>query len=260
MGTSVTILGSGNARGVPVVGCSCSVCRSSEPKNRRGRTGLLIEHEGKKLLIDASPDLREQLLRHSITRLNGICLTHYHFDHVGGLFDLLPLWRSQGMIPCLLSTATRKLIENDDVWSVFLREGAIEVQLSERVVLNFAGFPPIHCSFHEHSGQFVTAYRFGSFAFVTDIAVWNESTAHLLSRAEMAFIGVGDWRRIRKAHCSIEEALSYIGELKQLKKVYFTHLSHHVDYNKMELPLGDKGNLGWDGLKVEFTWKSVRGP
>lgn len=261
---SVTILGCGASLGVPVIGCFCSVCTSSDLKNRRRRTGLLIEHEGKNLLIDASPDIREQLLLHSISKLDGLCLTHAHFDHTGGLIDLTPLFSkfsTEKTIPCLLSTTTSSLLE---IESPFLFSCVIngiglsfrKIESSEKLILNFANFPPIHCSSHEHSDRLVTSYRFGSFAFVTDVTQWNNSITELLASAEVAFIGVGGWKKRKNSkHTSIEETLAHIEPLKNLKTIYFTHLSHYVDRNRIEYPLVSKTKLAWDGLKVEFVWR-----
>ncbi|WP_157952556.1 MBL fold metallo-hydrolase [Candidatus Similichlamydia epinepheli] len=264
--TSITVLGCGASSGVPVLGCSCSVCLSSDSKNRRRRTGLLIKHEGRNLLIDASPDLRDSLLSNNLKRLDGICLTHHHFDHIGGLIDLRSFCNNGHKIPCLLSTSTLNILKYHSlcVWEV-LEKGIVSFSLreilhTEREVFDFAGFPPIHCSFHEHGNQQVTSYRFGTLAFVTDVAKWNDSITELLSGAEIAFIGTNYWRKVVSGsqHTSIEEILDHVGGLNNLKQIYFMHLSHVIDFNKIEYPLGDKAKLAWDGLRVGFSWNESK--
>ncbi|WP_157952424.1 MBL fold metallo-hydrolase, partial [Candidatus Similichlamydia epinepheli] len=231
--TSITVLGCGASLGVPVLGCSCRVCNSSDPKNRRRRTGLLVKHEGKNLLIDASPDLRNALLFHNLHKIDGLCLTHYHFDHVGGLIDLRAFCKDEYKIPCLMSNFTLEGMRSHyfSSWEC-IEKGILsfslrEILSTEKVIFDFDSFPPIHCSFHKHGNQEVTSYRFGQVAFVTDVAKWNESITELLSEAKIAFIGTNYWRkdfRVPSQHTSIEEILCYVKCLHNLKQIYFMQI------------------------------------
>ena len=94
--TRLTFMGSGTSQGVPVIGCNCPVCKSTDPKDKRFRSSVLVEHEGMTILVDAGPDFRSQMLREGITHLDAILLTHNHKDHTGGLDDVRALNYTEG--------------------------------------------------------------------------------------------------------------------------------------------------------------------
>ena len=93
----ITFLGTGTSTGNPEIGCTCEVCTSKDPRDWRLRASAFVEIDGKHLLIDCGPDFRSQMLTHSITRLDGVLVTHEHYDHVGGLDDLRPFCRDKGV-------------------------------------------------------------------------------------------------------------------------------------------------------------------
>ena len=94
--TRLTFMGSGTSQGVPVIGCNCPVCKSTDPKDKRFRSSVLVEHEGMTILVDAGPDFRSQMLREGVTHLDAILLTHNHKDHTGGLDDVRALNYTEG--------------------------------------------------------------------------------------------------------------------------------------------------------------------
>lgn len=106
----VTFLGTGTSTGVPEIGCSCAVCQSNDPRDNRLRASVLVETAGKRILIDCGPDFRQQMIRSRIYQLDGILLTHEHYDHVGGLDDLRPYCR-QGAVPIYAESDVVEAIE-----------------------------------------------------------------------------------------------------------------------------------------------------
>src|ERR1700756_76804 len=100
MKATLTVLGSGTSMGVPTIGCSCAVCRSSDPRDRRLRPSILVEYGGKSVLVDTTPDFREQAIRESISHIDAVLYTHSHADHILGIDDLRPLsYHRPGKIP-----------------------------------------------------------------------------------------------------------------------------------------------------------------
>src|SRR5262249_39600499 len=112
MKATLTVLGSGTSMGVPTIGCSCTVCASSDPRDRRTRPSVLVQYNGKNVLIDTTPDFREQAIRERIDRLDAILYTHAHADHILGLDDIRPLsFRHESKVPLYARSATADAIE-----------------------------------------------------------------------------------------------------------------------------------------------------
>ena len=106
----LTILGSGTSTGVPMIGCSCDVCCSDDPKDHRTRASILLQDDNAttNILIDTGPDLRKQMLRSNVKKLKSVLYTHYHYDHLGGLNDLRPFsFRQEGPLDCYCNEQTK---------------------------------------------------------------------------------------------------------------------------------------------------------
>ncbi|MCB1213553.1 MAG: MBL fold metallo-hydrolase, partial [Chlamydiia bacterium] len=177
------ILGCGNSTGVPVLGCSCEVCHSEDPRNHRSRPSVLIRCGKTSLLIDAGPDIREQLLRESITEIHGVFITHSHYDHTGGLDDLriLALFQQQA-IPMWVGEETYidlekrmdYLIHSNITVGVPFKRFSIEKFVGDCGECRFDGFSWRYF-LYTHSGVPVYGMRIGDFAYVTDIREYPES-------------------------------------------------------------------------------------
>src|ERR1700748_2131407 len=113
MKATLTVLGSGTSMGVPTIGCSCAVCHSNDPHDRRTRPSIMVEYSGRCVLIDTTPDFREQAIRENITRLDAILYTHAHADHILGLDDVRPLsFRREGKIPLYAHESAASSLES----------------------------------------------------------------------------------------------------------------------------------------------------
>lgn len=252
----IKFLGTGASVGVPVVGCSCDICQSSDPRDKRLRAAALISYQGKNYLIDAGPDIREQLLKNGVTTLEAVFLTHTHFDHVAGLDDLRVFSFREGRpLPIIASKESFASLEQRYPY------------LFSQKPLNKQKFQPISLEkeqgYHEHQdlsfhyfsyrqvGMKVTGFRFGKFAFVTDIKEYDESLFQSLESVETLVLSVLDEKETR-AHIGMEEALS-IAETLGVNKLYLTHLCHTISHKKLQSTLPNFCQLAYDGLEIDIN-------
>ncbi len=253
MSLRVTMLGSGTSTGVPVIACTCAVCTSTNPRNRRSRPGLKLEINGCILLVDTPTDLREQALRFGLPRLDGVLFTHAHADHIFGLDDIRIFnFRQRHAIPCYGSAATLQAIRH--IFSyVFERTqaGGGKPQLDLRDVRE-----PFRLVGREivpipvwHGEMEVFGYRLGGFAYVTDCNRIPDESLELLAGVEVLILDALRYRP-HSTHFSLQEAVEMAGRIGA-KRTIFTHLAHDIDYGNLQMELPPGMELGYDGLAFE---------
>jgi phosphoribosyl 1,2-cyclic phosphate phosphodiesterase len=249
----VTMLGSGTSTGVPVIACTCAVCTSDEPRNRRWRPGLKIETGRGVLLVDTSTDLREQALRFGLERVDGVLFTHAHADHIFGLDDVRIFnFRQQAAIPCYGSAETLAAIRRIFAYAFEATQAGggkpqldlIEVREPFQVLGQAVVPVPVW-----HGEMEVFGYRFGSFAYVTDCNLIPESSLRLLEGVETLILDALRYRP-HSTHFSIQEAVEAAARIGASRTV-LTHLSHEVDYAAPQFPLPEGVELGYDGLVLD---------
>lgn len=238
-----------------MIGCQCPVCQSTDPRDKRTRTALLVRTEQVTVAIDAGPDFRQQMLREGITRLDAVFITHEHKDHIGGLDDVRPFIFNQGNHPMPLYVSETALPEIKREFSYAFSEhlypGAptYEVHLIDETPFTFGDLyvEPIRLKHYTLTSY---AFRMGRFAYVTD---FNEISDAALARLQgveyMVIEALG--RRQHYSHINLEQAVQISTQLG-VKRAWFTHCSHHmgkaVDVNA-ELP--ENMMLAYDGLSFE---------
>ncbi|MEO8275300.1 MAG: MBL fold metallo-hydrolase [Thermoanaerobaculia bacterium] len=250
----VTMLGSGTSTGVPVIGCSCAVCRSTDPRNRRMRPGVRIESSGRTILIDTSPDFREQALRFAIDRVDAVLYTHPHADHVFGLDDLrIYNFRQHAPISCFGSAETMHRMRQIFTY-VFdeTQEGGGKPRLElvpVRAPFELLGstVTPIPV---EHGEMEVFGYRIGDFACVTDVNFISEESFSLLAGVELLVLS-GLRYRPHPTHFSLAESIAAAQRIGA-RRTLLTHIAHDIDHTRLELELPSGIELGYDGLVVEL--------
>lgn len=226
----VTILGSGTSTGVPMVGCNCRVCSSDDPEDKRTRASLLIRHNGRNILIDASTDLRFQALREGIGRVDAVLFTHSHADHVNGIDDLRGFhFLHREIIPCFGSRATLDSLQAGFGYIFHEHEGSGYAPLLQPVEVD-APFELFGLTFVpvplQHGRTQALGFRAGNFAYLTDCNGIPSSSQSLLEGLDVLVIDGLRWNR-HPFHFNIEEAIEATTPLKPARTI-LTHLSHDV--------------------------------
>lgn len=252
----VTFLGSGTSTGVPVIGCECRVCTSSNPKNTRLRQSVKIDAGGKTFLIDTTPDLRTQLLRYPTPRLDFILFTHAHADHMMGLDDIRPFnFRQQRAITAFANAPTIEGIRRafGYIWDKNSQEGGGKPQLELREVNGTFDYQGIRISPVpvRHGDWTVLGYRIGPFAYITDTNGIPDSSLSLLQGVDTIAIDGLRTGPVHSTHFIISEAIEATRPL-QPRMTYLIHLSHDVDHDRVESTLPADVRLAYDGLVLEF--------
>lgn len=252
----VTFLGTGTSTGVPVVGCRCAVCTSSDPRNQRLRQSVKIEMNGKIFLIDTTPDLRLQLLRFPIPRLDFLLYTHSHSDHLMGLDDIRPFnFRQREPITAFASPHTAKAVRRafSYIWDA-TQIGGGKPQLDLREVdgpFTHDGIDivPIPVA---HGDWTILGYRIGPFAYITDTnGIPPESRALLDGVEVLALDGLRPAPR-HPTHFTIPEAIEAAREIGA-RETYLIHLTHEVDHETVDSALPPGVKLAWDGMVLRMN-------
>ncbi len=255
MSLRVTLLGSGTSSGVPVIGCTCSVCTSSNPRNQRLRAGLKIEIDDHVLLVDTPTDLRQQALKFGLPRVDAILFTHAHADHIFGLDDVRIFnFRQRQSIPCYGSRGTLEALRKTFSYAFDNSQGGggkprLDLfEITESVDLFGRRMQPVPVL---HGQLPVNGYRCGGFAYVTDCSFIPAESWSLLDGLEVLILGALRYTE-HPTHFSIEQA---IGVARQVgaRRTYLTHLAHEVDHDRPRVTLPPGVAFGYDGLVLELA-------
>jgi len=250
----LTFLGTGTSTGVPSIGCDCETCRSDDPRDKRLRVSVLIEHLDKKILVDTSIDFRQQALRANIGYLDAVLITHCHVDHVFGLDDIRPLNFRYGAMGIYANEAAwldlRRIFQY--VFNPTHVGGGLP-QLIPNTIVSSAPFSlgrgleitPLEVI---HGKLPVIAYRFNDFAYATDLNFMSDETIAGLQDLDVLVL---DCVRIKShaTHLGLAEALDYVGRIKP-GRAYLTHLNHDILHARDEHLLPEGVEFAYDGLVV----------
>ncbi|MDY6327289.1 MAG: MBL fold metallo-hydrolase [Bacteroidales bacterium] len=247
----ITLLGTGTSQGVPVIGCRCTVCRSDDTKDKRLRTAAFVESDGTRILIDAGPDLRQQLLRENIDSLHAILITHEHKDHLAGLDDVRPIYFMQkSPIDIYAMQRVLKVIRKD--FDYAFKEhpypGAPAFSLHpirhDRFRVKDVEIQPIQV---RHLTLPILGFRIGRIAYITDASFVPDSELTHLHDIDLLVINA---LRIKEhySHFNLRQALDFVDKV-QPKHAVLTHVSHEMGlYSEVEGLLPENVTLGYDGF------------
>jgi len=254
MRATLTVLGSGTSMGVPTIGCACAVCQSPDPHDRRTRPSILLEFGGRFVLIDTTPDFREQAIRERIRQIDAVLYTHTHADHILGIDDLRPLsYHREGKIPLYASPEAADFIRNMfryifDADYKFGGLARLELKAIEgRFELFGKTFAPVPVI---HGDTEIYGYRFGSAAYLTDFSTIPESSYALLQDLDVLILD-GLRHKPHPTHSTVENSIRIADELGA-KRVFFTHICHDLPHKETNAALPPHAQLSYDGMKLEF--------
>lgn len=256
----LTILGSGTSQGVPVIGCRCEVCTSSDDRDKRLRTSAMVETDGgARFVIDAGPDFRCQMLREGVTRLDAILLTHEHKDHTGGIddvraFNFVDYPPVIHPVDIYAAPATARVVRKDYDYA-FEEEkyrGVPDIRLHELDVSRpfvIAGERIVPVSGH-HSARFeVTGYRIGRVGYLTDFKTIADAEVEKLSGVEVLVVNALRFG-VHPSHFNVEEALALISRVAP-RRALLTHMSHEIGRHAEAKELLPQGvELAYDGMEI----------
>ena len=251
----ITVLGSGTSSGVPTIGCTCEVCHSDDPRDKRTRPSILLQYGGRNVVIDTTPDFRAQVLRAGIGRLDAILYTHSHADHILGLDDVRPFnYRQKERIPVYASKDTLAVIQR--VFSyAFDDEPQSSVPKLDLNILTEAPFEVFGAAFSPvrlvHGRSTVFGFRFGAAAYLTDHSFIPDESLEKLRGLDVLFLDALR-HRPHPTHSTVEQCLKWVEQL-QPKRTFFTHMCHDLGHAQTEAQLPANVRLAYDGLEIDVV-------
>jgi len=252
----ITFLGTGTSQGVPVIACNCEVCRSSDKRDNRLRTSILIETGDKTIVVDSGPDFRYQLLREGVKDLDAVLFTHEHKDHIAGLDDIRPF-----------NYLLHKVI---DVYATERVQTALKREFSYIFAeTKYHGLPQINLHTVNNGDDFsigslqispieimhhllpITGYRFGDFTYITDAKTVSDATFNKIKGSKVLVINALQ-RAPHISHFTLDEAVEFANKVGA-EVTYLTHVSHNLGLHAIvESELPNHIKLAYDGLKIEI--------
>ena len=249
----ITFLGTGTSQGIPMIANNHPVCLSTNPKDKRLRSSILISWKDVNYVIDCGPDFRQQMLRENVQSIHGVLFTHEHSDHTAGLDDLRSFCYQIGEMPIYLDTRTLKSLEQRFQY-IFEQENrypgapSVAVNLIDRnsFFIDDLEVQPIEVF---HGNLPVTGYRIGAIGYLTDVKTIAEEEKKKLQNLDVLIVNA---LRIEAhpTHFNLEEALHFVEEI-QPRKTYFTHISHKLGFHdEVSKQIPKNVFLAYDGLKI----------
>jgi phosphoribosyl 1,2-cyclic phosphate phosphodiesterase len=253
---TITFLGTGTSSGVPMIGCDCVVCMSTDPKDKRLRSSILVQSAHTTIVVDTTPDFRYQMLRAKVKQLDAVLFTHPHKDHIAGLDDVRAYnFFSQLPMEIYANTLTEEAIKREFAYAFSDKKypGVPELNLNTITLDPFMiGDIPVIPIMVWHLKMPVLGFRFGTFTYITDANKIDEEEREKIKGSEVMVLNA-----LRKekhiSHFTLQEAVTTVQELA-VPTAYFTHISHQLGLHEViekELPAGI--HQAYDGLVLQMA-------
>lgn len=250
-----TFLGTGTSAGVPVLGCQCEVCRSTDPRDFRYRSAGLLETETTRILIDSGPDIRMQLMHRPFRKLDGVLLTHIHYDHVAGIDDLrgfctfgdINIYADQKTVEALHVTMpycfTKKLYPGVPLLNLHA------IKAGQKGLIGDIQWQAVEVM---HDQLPILAYRFGDFAYVTDMKTISPESRKQLTGVKTLVVNALRFDRPHHSHMLVADAIDFARSVGA-RQTFLTHLTHHIGlHDDANSRLPDDVRFAYDGLEIEI--------
>jgi len=263
MARSITLLGTGTSAGVPMIGCTCDVCRSHDPRDQRDRAAAMVQYpdpdgESRSVLIDTAPELRQQMIRHQVMRIDGVVYTHNHADHVFGIDDLrrfnavqrepIHVHAEPSVVDWLQRTYPYIFDPGKNINQSFVPMLIpVPFEAGQWFEIAGVGWLPIRLM---HGRLPIVGFRVGSMAYCTDVSTIPPESQHALDDLDVLVIDGLRYRR-HPTHMTVDQALGVVEQFRP-RRAYLTHIAHDIKHSELEPKLPDHVALAYDGLVVEF--------
>ena len=249
-------LGTGTSQGVPVIGCDCEVCKSSDPKDSRLRCSVLIRQGQSTIVIDTSPDFRQQMLRAGNRQLDAVLITHEHNDHIAGLDDIRPYnfmqWKDMPVYAmprvCEALQSRYPYIFTAERYPGAPMVSLLPIQSDQPIHVGDLRIQPVEL---QHGGLPILGFRIGRIAYLTDMKTIRASEVDKLKDLDVLIVNALHHRE-HHSHLNLEQALEFVRQIGP-DKAYLTHIAHSMGlHRQVEADLPEGVHLAYDGLSIEL--------
>ena len=251
----LTFLGTGTSCGVPVIGCQCEVCRSTDPKDQRTRCSALVESEQTRLLIDCGPDFRQQILPQPFRRIDGILITHAHYDHMGGMDDIRPYCQFGEINVYADPTARQSLLQMlpycfaEHRYPGVPAIGLHEILPHEPFRIGDLEIMPFVVM---HGLLPILGYRIGKLAYITDMKTIDDGEMPYLEGTELLVVNALRFDKPHHAHQLVDDAVKFARRVGA-KQTWLIHSCHDIGrHEEVNRQLPDDIQMAFDGQTVVF--------
>ncbi len=250
----ITFLGSGTSQGVPLIGCNCKVCLSTDEHDIRLRSSVMVQVDDQNIVVDSGPDFRQQMLRTGIKKLDALIFTHSHKDHIAGLDDIRGfnfVMKKPIEVYCTNKVLSQLKQEFYYIFDEIKYPGIPEITIhhienNKKFIAGNIEVEPIEVM---HMHMKVLGFRFNKFVYITDANFITDEEKEKIKGCEVLVLNALR-REHHVSHFSLSEAIALVEELKP-KQAYFTHISHQLGlHNEVEKELPPYIKLAYDGLEI----------
>ena len=235
----ITFLGTGTSCGVPVIGCQCEVCRSQDPRDQRTRCSVLVETEQTRVLIDCGPDFRQQILPQPFRKIDGILITHSHYDHVGGMDDIRPYCQFGEINVCFA----------ENRYPGVPAIGLHEIHAHEPLKIGDLDILPIEVM---HGKLPILGYRIGKLTYITDMKTIEDSEWPYLEGTELLVVNALRFDKTHHSHQLVDDAIAFARRVGA-KRTLLIHVCHDIGlHDEVNRRLPEGIELAYDGQVINL--------
>ena len=249
----LTFLGTGTSCGVPVIGCQCKVCQSADPKDKRTRCSAIVETETTRILIDCGPDFRQQILPQPFRKIDGILITHSHYDHMGGMDDIRPYCQFGEINVYADAQAKQSMLQMlpycfaENRYPGVPAIGLHEIQAHKPLQIGDLEVMPIRVM---HGKLPILGYRIGKLTYITDMKTIDDEEMRYLEGTELLVVNALRFDKPHHSHQLVDDAIAFARRVKA-KRTLIIHVCHDIGlHEEVNQRLPEGFELAYDGLEI----------